>query len=225
MEKSRFNGIFELQKERRKMLLTKNLTPGKTVYGEKTITENSIEYREWDPKRSKLCSAVLKGIRETGIKEGDVVLYLGAASGTTASHVSDIVGKDGFVFALDFAPRVVRNLVYVCEERKNMAPLLEDANRPENYRDKIIKVDVVYQDIAQKNQIDIFLKNVNLFLKNKGYCLIAVKARSIDVTRNPMKIFEEVKNQLKGKLTIIDYRTLEPFQKDHCFFVLKKQNN
>ena len=204
-------------------IYTKNLTPGKTVYGERLIKQNNIEYREWDPKRSKLCSGMLKGIKDIGIKKRDVVLYLGAASGTTASHVSDIVDKNGFVFALDFAPRVVRDSVYVCEERKNMAPLLEDANKPENYKDKITRVDVVYQDIAQKTQIEIFLKNIDLFLKKGGYAIIAVKARSIDVTKKPRVIFEQVEKQLRNKLKIINYKTLEPFQRDHCLFVCKKR--
>lgn len=202
-------------------LYTKNLAPGKTVYGERLIRQNNVEFREWEPKRSKLAAAILKGIKNP-IKEGDVVLYLGAASGTTCSHVSDLVDKEGFVFALDFAPRVVRDLVYVCEERKNIAPLLEDANKPENYKDKITKADVVYQDIAQKNQIEIFLKNTDLFLKKGGYAIIAVKARSVDVTKNPREIFEKVKEELKKHLKIIDFKNLEPFQKDHCLFVCKK---
>lgn len=203
-------------------LFTANLTPGKRVYGEDLVTDSGVEYREWDARRSKLAAAILKGIRDIGIKEGDVVLYLGAASGTTSSHVSDLVGKQGFVFALDFAPRVVRDLVYVCEERKNMAPLLEDANRPESYKEKITKADIIYQDIAQRNQVEIFLKNVELFLKPGGYAMIAIKARSIDVVKKPSLVFEEVRNQLKQRVKIAESCTLDPFQKDHCFFVCRK---
>lgn len=203
-------------------LYTKNLTPGKAVYGENLIMQDDVEYREWDARRSKLAAAILKGIREYGVKERDVVLYLGAATGTTASHISDIVGKNGFVFALDFAPKVVRELVYVCEQRQNIAPLLEDANHPENYMSKITKADIVYQDIAQRNQVEIFLKNTDMFLKSGGYGLVAIKSRSIDVVKRPDKIFEDVKEQLKKRLRIIDYRTLNPFQIDHCFFVCKK---
>src|SRR3989338_7761440 len=98
MKPTKFSGVFEEQKGKMRLFLTRNLTPGKTVYRENTFSENGIEYREWVPKRSKLCAAMMKGIGFTGLKEKDVVLYLGAASGTTVSHVSDIVGKDGFVF-------------------------------------------------------------------------------------------------------------------------------
>ena len=150
-------------------------------------------------------------------------MYLGASTGTTVSHVSDIVGKDGFIFALDFAPRVVRDLVFVAEQRKNIAPILADANQPQKYIDKISQVDIVYQDIAQRNQLGIFLKNVNLFLKNGSYALLAVKARSIDVTKRPKAIFAEIKQKLEKEVTIIDYRTLEPFELDHCMFICKKR--
>ena len=214
--------IFEVYQEGNR-LFTVNLVPGKRVYDERLIREDGIEYREWNPLKSKLAAMILRGSPNVGIRKNDVILYLGAASGTTASHVSDIVGKEGFIFALDFAPRVVRDLVFVAEDRKNIAPLLEDANRPERYADKISQVDVIYQDISQKNQLEIFLKNIDLFLKKDGYALLAVKARSIDVTKKPQQIFNFVKEQLEKNITIIDYRALEPYQKEHCMFICKRK--
>lgn len=222
MKPTKFPGIFEIVK-RRRILLTKNLTPGKTVYDEKLVKEGKNEYREWNPRRSKLAAAILKGIREIGIKPNSIVLYLGAAYGTTSSHVSDIVGENGFIFALDFAPRVIRDLVFVCEERSNMAPIFADANKPETYKDNITQVDIIYQDIAQRNQAEIFLKNIDLYLKEDGYALLALKARSIDVTKNPRIIFKQVKSELEKHLKIIDFKQLEPFEKDHMFFVCKKR--
>ena len=222
IKQSRIFEVFEERRGKRSVLLTKNLTPGKTVYDEMLVREKGIEYREWNPQKSKLAAAILKGTQNTGIRQGSVVLYLGAASGTTASHVSDMVGEKGFVFALDFAPRVVRDLVFVCEERKNMTPLMFDANQPQEYKDKITQVDIVYQDVAQKNQAEIFLKNIDMFLKKGGYALLAVKARSIDVTRNPKQVFNEVREKLEKHINIIDYRLLDPFEKDHCMFICKK---
>jgi len=213
--------IFEVFEDR-KRIYTKNLALGKQVYGERIVRQEGDEYREWDPKRSKLGSAIIKGSPNVGIRKGDVVLYLGAATGTTVSHVSDMVGPEGFVFALDFAPRVVRELYFLCEERKNIAPILTDANDPKSYAHRVCKADVIYQDIAQKNQVEIFLKNVDWFLKKDGYGILAIKARSVDVTKKPKQIFSEVKKELEKHMKIIDYRELEPFQKDHCFFVLKK---
>lgn len=214
--------IFEVYEDKRR-IYTINLIPGKTVYDEKLIKENNIEYREWNPSRSKLGAAILKGCPNIFIRKGSVVLYLGSATGTTVSHVSDIVGREGFVFALDIAPIVMRNLVFICEDRNNIAPVLADANKPLNYADRISQVDIIYQDISQKNQLDIFLKNIELFLKDNGYAILAVKARSIDISKKSKEIFREIKKELEESLIIIDYRELEPYQKDHCFFICKKQ--
>jgi fibrillarin-like pre-rRNA processing protein len=223
MKQSRIFEVYEEKGKRHNKLYTINLIPGKKVYDEKFVNVDGIEYREWDAWKSKLCACILRGTQNIHIKKGDVVLYLGAASGTTVSHVSDIVGKNGFVFAVDFAPRVIRDLIFVVEERKNIAPILADANRPDKFKDRVSEVDVLYQDIAQKNQVEIFLKNCNLFLKKGGFGLLAIKARSIDVTKKPKQIFNNVRRDLEEKLIIVDYRTLEPFQRDHCFFICKKK--
>lgn len=204
---NRFNGVFV---EGRR-IYTKDLVSGKPS--------------DWDPRRSKLAAAIAKGISEIGIKEGNTVLYLGASSGTTASHVSDIVGKNGFVFALDSSPRMVRDLVFECERKKNMAPLLEDANHPERYIENVTKVDVVYQDISQRNQSEIFLKNCRQFLKKGGFGLLAVKARSVDVTKKPVEIFKTVREELEKEMEIVDSRALEPFEKDHMMFVCRNKKS
>ena len=187
------------------------------------VNQNNIEYREWDPYGSKLAAAILNGCRNIFLRKDDVVLYLGSASGTTVSHVSDIVGMEGFVFAVDIAPRVMRDLIFNCEGRKNIAPILADANHIKELVERGSLADVIYQDIAQKNQVDIFLKNIKSFLKKDGYGLIALKARSIDVTKQPKQIFKEVMERLEIELIIADYRTLEPYQKDHAFFICKNK--
>lgn len=204
-------------------IATVNLVPGKKVYTEKLFNRAEVEYREWDPKKSKLGAAIVKGIKEIGFKEGNSVLYLGAASGTTVSHVSDIVGKDGCVFALDFAPRVVRDLVYVSLNRKNIAPMMFDANKPNEYSHLLYpQVDFVFMDIAQKNQTEIFIKNVNMFLKKSGLAMLALKARSVDVTKTPKEIYNEVRKELNEEFVIVDEKKLDPFEKDHSIFLVRK---
>lgn len=223
-----FKGIYEKKLDRVSILMTKNLVPGTRVYGEnlhRGLDEqgNNVEFREWTIERSKLGSALRKDVNQIGIKENDYILYLGASSGTTVSHVSDIVGKDGLVYALDFAPRVLRDLVFVAEQRKNIAPVLADANQPETYAHLVSEVDTVFMDIAQKNQAEIFLKNCKMFLKKGGFGLLALKARSVDVTRNPKIIFKEIREKLEKQMIIVDYRELDPYEKDHAFFVVKKK--
>jgi len=206
-------------------IFTKNLTPGKKVYAEKLVNINGEEYREWDPKRSKLGASILKNIKEIGFSEGDTVLYLGAASGTTVSHVSDILGENGFVFALDFAPRVVRDLVYVAEERKNIIPMMFDANKPNEYQHLLLpQVDFLFMDIAQRNQSEIFIKNVKRFVKKSKFAMVAVKARSVDVTKKPKQIYNQVREELKQHFQIVDEKVLDPFEKDHILFLVRKLN-
>ena len=216
--------IFEVYEDRaRRKLYTLNLTPGKRVYGEQLFRQNNIEYREWDAYSSKLAAAILNKCRNIFLRKSDVVLYLGSASGTTVSHVSDIIGRDGFVFAVDAAPRVMKDLIFNCGARKNIAAILANANNTKGLAERASIVDVIYQDIAQKNQVDIFIKNINAFLKKDGYAILAIKARSIDVTRYPKQIFKEVREKLEKEVIIIDSRSLEPYQKDHEMFICKNK--
>lgn len=215
------DGIFEIRNGKR-ILLTENLVSGTSVYGEQIFTDNSIEFRVWAPKTSKLSAAIHKGLKNTFLKPGSVVLYLGASTGTTVSHVSDIIGNDGMIFAVEVSPTTCRNLVFLAEARSNIAPILADASQPQAYADRLVKVDWLYQDVAQKNQLEIFLKNVKLFLKSKGFAILALKARSIDVAKLPQQIFDSAKIELEKELKVIEQIKLEPFQKDHCFFVCQK---
>lgn len=208
-------------------LATRNLAPGKTVYGEKLIRFEGVEYRLWDPFRSKLAAAILKNVKTVPIKPNHQVLYLGAASGTTASHVSDIVGEKGYVYCVEFASRAMRELVNnVCPYRFNMAPILEDARFPERYALFIRgKVDDVYCDIAQPEQAKILADNASLFLKKDGWIMLAVKAQSIDVTKEPSEIYKQEVKVLESRgFEIEDVVHLEPYDKAHAMIVAKYQN-
>jgi len=219
----KFKGIYTAKKGKNIFFVTKNLVPGVSVYRENLYKEEGAEYREWSVTRSKLGAALAKGISQLGIYPGSKVLYLGASTGTTSSHVSDIVGEEGFVFALDFAPRTTRELVYLCERRKNMSPIIADARQPQTYAQYVTLVDAVFQDIAQRDQAEIFIKNCNAYLKSGGFGILAIKARSVDVAKKPRQIFVEAKAYLEKHITIVDYRELDPFERDHCIFICKKK--
>ena len=219
MKQIKYPKIFE-EKGR---LYTSNLVKGKKVYGERLFTDKGVEYREWDIRKSKLGAAIKKNIKQLGFKPGNIVLYLGSASGTTCSHVSDIIGLNGLIFAVEFAPRVMRDLMFLCKDRKNIAPILADAHKPQDYEERICMVDFVFQDIAQKDQAEIFIKNCNLFLKDKGLAMITVKSRSIDITKRPKQIYKMVEQKLKEKMEIIDFIVLDPFERDHCVFLCKRK--
>jgi len=220
----KFPGIYSKKDNRGRIkLYTQNLTPGIKYFDEEIEKFEGKEYRQWDARRSKLAAALMKKVSQIGLKPGQTVLYLGASHGYTPSYISDIIGKDGFIFALDFAPRVVRDLVFVCEKRKNMTPIMGDANQPNTYESRILPADFVYMDVAQKNQAEIFLKNCNMFLKKDGFGILAVKSRSIDITKRPKQVYQEIRRKLEKEITIVDYKILDPFERDHCVFVCKKK--
>ena len=223
--KIKAHSIFEVFTDLRgRGLYTKSLLkPAQIHFGERIVKDGNENYRSWDAKRSKLAAYILKGCPNTGIRCGSVVLYLGASHGHTPSYVSDMVGTEGFVFCLDFAPRVMRDLVFLCEERENMAPIMADAHHPDSYADRICEVDVIFQDIAQRDQAEIFLRNCRKFLKEGGVGLLAVKAKSINIKKNPKVIFQEVKEMIGSEFMITDMRELEPYEMDHCMIVIKKR--
>lgn len=214
------NRIFRDEKWR---LYTKNLVKGQIVYGEKLVNYKGEEYREWIINRSKLAAAIRKNIGEIPIKEGDKILYLGIAAGTTASHISDIIGWDGKIYGIEISPRILEELVKIIEKRKNIIPLLVDASKPYLYLHIVPKVDIMYQDVAQPHQVKIFVDNIDYYLKNGGYGFLAVKARSIDVREKPKVIFDNVKKDLENYgLKIINNVRLDPYHIDHMMFLVKK---
>ncbi|MGQ9788447.1 MAG: fibrillarin-like rRNA/tRNA 2'-O-methyltransferase [Candidatus Hadarchaeaceae archaeon] len=223
VEHERFNSVYwiELDDGTRK-LATKNLDRGDQVYGEKLIVLDGIEYRLWDPYRSKLAAAIIKNIKVNPITRGKHVLYLGAASGTTSSHVSDIVEKEGCVYCVEISSRPIRDLLRVCSKRKNMLPILADARSPHCYCSLIRKVDVIYQDIAQPDQTDILLTNTKIFLPKDGHAMLTLKARSIDVTKEPGEIFRNEMERLEKEMEIVDAKILDPYEKDHAMIILRK---
>ncbi len=200
-----------------KNIATQNLAKGDAVYGEKLIRQDGEEYRIWDPFRSKLAAALKKGLKAMPIGNGSKVLYLGASTGTTVSHVSDIVGPSGIVFAVEPATRVARELIEnVASKRKNVVPIIEDARRPQSYFSVFGKVDVIYCDIAQPDQTEIAIANCIAYLKKHGVMLLVVKTRSIDVTMDPKAvILQEASRLEKAGFVISQIVNLEPFDKDH----------
>ncbi len=200
-------------------LATPNLTPTLNVYGEKLVNINESEFRIWNQRRSKLAAAILNGLKVFPFQKDSKVLYLGASSGTTPSHISDIA-YDGLVYCVEFSPRMMRNLVDLSDLRINMIPILDDATKPLNYIHLVEKVDVVYSDVAQPRQTELFIDNMRLFLKKNGRGILMLKSRSINVTKNPDVIFKEEESKLKANgFHVIEKINLEPYEKDHLTFL------
>ncbi|KAL1963565.1 hypothetical protein VTN77DRAFT_8010 [Rasamsonia byssochlamydoides] len=231
IEPHRHPGVFVARGGKEDLLVTKNLTPGESVYGEKRIAVESpattsdgesatpvkTEYRVWNPFRSKLAAGILGGLDDIYMRPGSKVLYLGAASGTSVSHVSDLVGPTGTVYAVEFSHRSGRDLIGMATHRTNVIPIVEDARHPLRYRMLVGMVDVIFADVAQPDQARIVGLNAHMFLKNGGGVLVSIKANCIDSTAKPEVVFaREVQKMREERIKPKEQLTLEPFERDHC---------
>ncbi|KAF5094700.1 hypothetical protein D0Z00_003425 [Geotrichum galactomycetum] len=234
IEPHRHQGVF-LARGKEDLLVTKNITPGESVYGEKRISidvpakdadspATKVEYRVWNPFRSKLAAGILGGIDQLFVAPGKKVLYLGAASGTSVSHVADVVGPEGLVYAVEFSHRPGRDLISMAKKRPNVIPIIEDARHPQKYRMLVGMVDVVFADVAQPDQARIIALNSHLFLKDQGGVVISIKANCIDSTVEADVVFaREVQKLREERIKPLEQLTLEPYERDHCIVVGKYQ--
>lgn len=223
VEPHRHEGVY-IARGKEDVLATLNMVPGESVYGEKRMSieegENKLEYRAWNPFRSKLAAAILGGVDGIHIKPGTKVLYLGAASGTTVSHVSDIVGPEGLVYAVEFSHRSGRDLINCAKKRTNIIPIIEDARHPHKYRMLVGMVDTIFADVAQPDQARIVAINAHHFLKNTGHIVISIKASCIDSTANPEAVFAAEVTKLRNeKIKPKEQITLEPYERDHAVVI------
>jgi len=202
-------------------ILTENLTPGKKVYGEELVKEKKVEYRVWNPHRSKPAAGIARGLKNFPLGPGMKMLYLGIASGTTASHFSDVIGKDGVIYGVEISDRSIRDLNHVAEGRGNIVPILANARRPEDYA-WVETVDFVFQDVATDDQSEVLIRNCERFLKPGGFAMLSIKARSIDVTRPPKEIYKKELEKLEKHFTILERLELDPYEKDHMLVVMGK---
>lgn len=203
-------------------LYTRNLVPGHAVYGEGLVREEGVEYRKWDAARSKLAAYLKRGGRWWPFDGTSSILYLGAGSGTTASHLSDLC-PEGSIVAIEISPRVFRDLVSVAEARPNLIPILADAAQPQSYAGHLGPIDVLYQDVAQRDQESIFLRNFDL-VRPGGAGFLMVKARSVDVAARPSEVYASARASLvEAGLEVLDLRELDPFEVDHAALVVRKR--
>lgn len=195
---------------------------GNRVYKERLVSKKGTEYRLWDPFRSKLAAAIMNGLEVFPFKNKSSVLYLGVSTGTTVSHISDIVGPGGIIFGVEHASRVARDFLdRVAAHRRNIIPVLQDARRPREYSAVFGKVDVVYADIAQPDQTDIAIGNCSAYLKKNGHFFLVIKTRSIDVTKPPKSVIDGEINKLRDGFEVLQAIDLRPYDKDHAMVVAR----
>jgi len=186
------------------------------VYNERMLAGARV----WDPFRSKLAALYYVG---TGVElePGMRVLYLGAANGTTVSHVADYTEV---VYAVEFAPRPMQDLLEVARRRQNIVPIMADASRPEQYAPLVEEVELLYQDVAQPQQAAILVRNC-AFLLPGGMAILMLKTRSVDIRRSPEEVFCDTISELDAAgLTVVETVWLAPYHKDHAAIVCRRQS-
>jgi len=212
--------FFWIQVEGEKKLATQNLVPGNQVYNEKLVQHKGSEYRIWNPFRSKLAAAIMNDLKNFPFNQKSDVLYLGVSTGTTISHISDIVNQGGTIFGIEHASRVARDFLdRVASHRKNIVPIIQDARRPEEFFSVYKKVDIVYVDIAQPDQTNIAIENCRLYLKSGGYLFLVIKTRSIDVVKDPKMVIKAEIKKLETLFEIKQTIDLHPYDKDHAMVI------
>ncbi len=211
-----FQGVYRINGR----LATLSSVKGFKVHDEQLFREGSQEFREWDPFHSKLAAAIARGLRSFPFQEGTRVLYLGAGNGVTPSFLSDILPK-GTIYAVEFSPQSSRDLIAVSEKRENLLPIVADARFPERYSE-VGEVDVLYEDVADKDQVRILIDNSDRYLKKGGIAMLAIKARSINSIIPPKQVFAKAITELRNHFEVMEKIDLGNFERDHMFLVLKK---
>jgi fibrillarin-like pre-rRNA processing protein len=212
VEATRWPGVWREGRE----LFTQNAVPGAKVYGETLHRQEGVEYRAWDPWRSKLAALLLQDPPAELLAPPRSVLYLGGAHGTTVSHLSDLwPGRP--IYVVEKSPSSFAPLLALARRRANLYPILADAQLPERYRADVGEVDLLYQDVAQRDQVRIFRENAEACLRSKGRGLLMLKVRSVTQRRPAAAVVRESRSALtQAGLRLDGEWALEPFARDHA---------
>lgn len=211
MEEIEVPGIFRHGRD----LYTRNLRPRERVYGEELRTESGVEYRLWDPWRSKLAAFLLNAAAPAGLARARTFLYLGGSHGTTVSHLSDAF-PDATIFVVEKSPTSFAPLLALARRRPNLLPLLADAQLPERYAADVGPVDFLYQDVAQRAQAQIFRENARACLRPDGAGLLMLKVRSVSQRLSTRAVLGAARRELvAGGLAPRDAVELHPFSREH----------
>jgi fibrillarin-like pre-rRNA processing protein len=200
----------------REELWTQTVGSFPAVYGERWTEFQGLAYRSFDPFRSKLAAAISRGWTGDLPAPGESWLYLGAASGTTASHVADLIDRTGRLYAIERSPRPVARLLEVAERWPNFLPILADAREPRTYSDLVPPVDGVYADVAQPDQVEIVRRNAELFLRGPGgRVLVALKTASMGRELGPAGHLRRAETALGDLVDLRPSVKLDPFHRAH----------
>jgi fibrillarin-like pre-rRNA processing protein len=211
VEPTRWAGVAREGRE----LFTPNAEPGSRVYGEELRTAAGIEYRRWDPFRSKLAAFLLREPSGEVLAAPRTALYLGGAHGTTVSHLADLWPSSS-IFVVEKSPTSFVSLLALARRRANLLPLLADAQLPERYRADVGEAEFLYQDVAQRDQVAIFVENADACLARPGRGILMLKIRSVTQRKPGASVVREARERLgRAGFRVDAEEELAPFARDH----------
>ena len=170
----------------------------------------------WNPYHSKLAAYVLGKGENWPFSKEDNVLYLGAAEGNTISFLSEIC-DEGKIIGVDISPMAVAELIKLAEKKRNIIPFLGDAHFPGKYEIYTGSPDIIYQDIAQSNQIEIFIRNYHFFKPKCGFLM--VKSRSM--SGKDKDIFEKSEKKLENEFNLLEIIEIEKWANGHKAYYIE----
>jgi len=211
VEPARWPGVWREGRE----LYTRNAVPGAKVYGEALRNADGVEYRAWDPWRSKLAALLVHGAPDDLLAPPRTALYLGGAHGTTVSHLSDLWPTTP-IYVVEKSAAAFAPLLALARRRSNVLPILADAQLPERYLAEVGRADFLYQDVAQRDQVRIFRENADVLLAADGRGLLMLKVRSVTQRRPAAVVVRESRGELvRAGLSVAAEWSLEPFAREH----------
>lgn len=218
MERTRWPSVFREGRD----LFTVNAEPGVKVRGETLRTVAGVEYRLWDPWRSKLAAFLANGAPDDLLEVPHRALYLGGAHGTTASSLSDL-WPSAEIFVVEKSPTSFVPLLELARRRGNLWPLLADARLPERYRAEVGEAEFLYQDIAQRDQAEIFCENADAVLSRRGRGILMLKIRSVTQRRPVAVVIREARRLLERRgFDVAPEVPLAPFSRDHAALAVRR---
>ena len=214
-------------------LWTRNAVRGVSVRGERRKTDARIEWRAWDPSRSKVAAALLRTANDPSQllpETGSTCLYLGASFGSTVSYIHDQVcgagnHHGGQVVAVEIAPRAMRDLSELSSIRPGLVPVLGDARQPQTVAPYIRgKADWMHQDLSIADQAETFVRMAGAFLKPGGTGLLSLKAaseRSSDGD-DDSRFAKAARILRESNLDVIERIDLKGLEEQHVVFHVRK---
>lgn len=214
-------------------LWTRNAVRGVSVRGERRKTDARIEWRFWDPSRSKVAAALLRTANDPSQllpETGSTCLYLGASFGSTVSYIHDQVcgagnHHGGQVVAVEIAPRAMRDLSELASIRPGLVPVLGDARQPQTVAPYIRgKADWMHQDLSIADQAETFVRMAGAFLRPGGTGLLSLKAaseRSSDGD-DDSRFAKAARILRESNLDVIERIDLKGLEEQHLVFHVRK---